>query len=63
MPPSIAALPGPAVDLVSGDYHNVAVFEDGTLRCWGRNNAGQCGYGHTNNISPWLGEPPPIDLY
>ena len=41
---------GPVIQLVTGGYHTCAVLEGGDLRCWGRNNNGQLGYGNTNNI-------------
>ncbi len=34
----------------SGEDHNCAVLDDGALRCWGRNDNGQLGYGNTQNI-------------
>lgn len=43
-------LGGTAVALESGNYHNCAILEDDSLRCWGLNKFGQLGYGHTNNI-------------
>lgn len=36
--------------LSAGVDHNCAVLEDGKLRCWGRNDHGQLGYGNTENI-------------
>lgn len=43
-------LGGPAVAIEASNYHNCALLEDDTLRCWGLNNFGQLGYGHTNHI-------------
>lgn len=39
-----------AVDIAVGSYHNCAILEDETLRCWGYNKFGQLGYGHTTTI-------------
>ncbi len=36
--------------LSSNGDHNCALLEGGGLRCWGRNDKGQLGYGHTENI-------------
>jgi alpha-tubulin suppressor-like RCC1 family protein len=35
------------VDIAVGDGHACAVIADGTVSCWGRNNAGQLGNGST----------------
>lgn len=35
----------PAVDVALGDYHACALFEDGTVKCWGVNDSGELGYG------------------
>ncbi|HMJ11000.1 MAG TPA: choice-of-anchor D domain-containing protein [Polyangiaceae bacterium] len=43
-------LGGPAAQLAAGLYHTCAVLTDGTVRCWGKNEAGQLGYAHTRNI-------------
>jgi len=37
-------------DLDGGKHHTCVVFEDGAMHCWGRNAAGQLGYGSTNNV-------------
>ncbi|MFV8750681.1 hypothetical protein ACNOYE_09015 [Nannocystaceae bacterium ST9] len=39
-----------ALFMRSGEDHNCAVLDDGALRCWGRNDYGQLGYGNTQNI-------------
>ncbi len=51
-PSSLApiALGGPAVQLTAGGDHACAVLEDGTLRCWGRNETGQLGYPDQFNV-------------
>ena len=37
-------------NLVSGKNHSCALFNEGNIRCWGLNDYGQLGYGHTRNI-------------
>ena len=50
--------PGVAVKGVAlGGDHTCALLETGAVRCWGRNDFGQLGYGHTNN----LGDDEPIN--
>ena len=44
-----AAVPG----MLSGDGHYLALLENGTLYSWGRNDAGQLGYG--GNVSSGWG--------
>jgi alpha-tubulin suppressor-like RCC1 family protein len=39
-----------AIFVRGGEDHNCAVLDDGALRCWGRNDQGQLGYGNTLNI-------------
>jgi alpha-tubulin suppressor-like RCC1 family protein len=39
-----------AVAITSGSEFNCAIFDDGTVRCWGSALSGQLGYGNTNNI-------------
>ncbi len=54
IPSSVAAIPlGSSVvqmDLSSISNHSCAILANGSLKCWGRNNYGQLGYGHTNNL-------------
>ncbi|HEY4188191.1 MAG TPA: DUF4215 domain-containing protein, partial [Polyangia bacterium] len=40
----------PAVALAAGGDHTCALMADGTVRCWGRNQSGQLGLGHTLSI-------------
>lgn len=39
-----------ATKVISGGYHSCAILLDGKVKCWGRNNAGQLGYGHVDTI-------------
>ena len=41
---------GKVVELAAGTEHTCALLEDGNIRCWGLNDDGQLGYGHTENI-------------
>ncbi|MCP3974407.1 MAG: hypothetical protein GY720_07935, partial [bacterium] len=38
------------VSLAAGFYHHCALLESGAVRCWGRNDYGQLGYGHVDHI-------------
>ena len=40
-------LGGKAVAISLGNEHSCAVLENGELKCWGRNDYGQLGYGNT----------------
>lgn len=40
----------PAIDIEAGSEHTCALLDDGTLQCWGFNQFGQLGYGHTEDI-------------
>ncbi|HEU4538394.1 MAG TPA: RCC1 domain-containing protein, partial [Polyangiaceae bacterium] len=42
-------LGGKATQLAMG-YHVCALLEGGAVRCWGANDSGQLGYGHTTAI-------------
>ncbi len=40
-----------ATQIAAGDsHHTCAILEDESLRCWGYNEYGQLGYGHTDNV-------------
>ncbi|MDD5309780.1 MAG: hypothetical protein PHU25_20885 [Deltaproteobacteria bacterium] len=41
---------GKAARVFCGGQHTCALLDNGALRCWGANFAGQLGYGHTNNV-------------
>lgn len=42
-PVSVAGLPRPAVAISAGGYHTCAKLDDGSMRCWGKNDKGQLG--------------------
>ena len=53
VPPAQAGdvpLGGAAVDVVAGAAHACALLVSGSLRCWGANDSGQLGLGHTQAI-------------
>lgn len=52
LPSSIAAinLEQKVIDVSAGLYHTCVILEDGKVKCFGYNNKGQLGQGHTNNL-------------
>jgi cysteine-rich repeat protein len=40
----------PVTKVVVAGGHSCVLYVDGTMRCWGRNDSGQLGYGNTINI-------------
>lgn len=40
----------PIRQLAAGGGHSCVVYDSGTLRCWGQNQYGQLGHGHTANV-------------
>ena len=47
---STVPLGAPAQAIAAGKDTTCALLTDGTVRCWGENNYGQLGLGHTNDI-------------
>jgi alpha-tubulin suppressor-like RCC1 family protein len=37
-----------ATAIAAGKYHNCAILDNESIKCWGSNNAGQLGLGNTN---------------
>ncbi len=44
------------IQITSGPYHNCVLSNEGNVKCWGRNNLGQLGYGDSNNRGDQSGE-------
>jgi hypothetical protein len=51
-------LGGRAVGIAVGHQHACALMDDGTVRCWGRNNAGELGLGPDSPNTVGLDESP-----
>ena len=47
LPAPVYGLPGPALSLSAGDFHNCAIITGGSVYCWGDNWLGQIGDGTT----------------
>ena len=47
---AIVALGAPAIALAAGSDHTCAMMLNGSIRCWGANDHGQLGLGHTHAI-------------
>ena len=41
---------GRVAQVAAGQDHTCVLLEDGSVRCWGNNQHGQLGYGHTDNL-------------
>jgi alpha-tubulin suppressor-like RCC1 family protein len=51
-PEEVGAVPvgGPVVQVAAGEGHTCALLEDKTVRCWGRGDDGQLGYGDDADV-------------
>jgi len=51
-PASVGDVPvgGTVVQVAGGNSHTCALLDTGTVRCWGRGDRGQLGYGNTDHI-------------
>ncbi len=60
--PPLVNLGYPALDIVAGWASTCALLQGGRIRCWGNNNFGQLGVGHTEPIGDEPGEMPPSSV-
>ena len=52
IPAMVTSLDGIRIrSIACGRQHTVAVADNGSLFTWGKNSNGQCGLGHTSNVS------------
>lgn len=54
---SAVSLGQAAVAVTTGFNHSCALLNDGTVKCWGANDYGQLGLGHTDDIADGPDEP------
>jgi len=46
---------GTVIQIAAGGFHSCALLEEGNVRCWGRNDYGQLGYGNVDSIGNGIG--------
>ena len=44
------SFPGGAIDISTGGFGSCVILTSGNVRCWGKNDKGQLGLGHTSHI-------------
>jgi cysteine-rich repeat protein len=62
MPTSNVNIGGIAVQVTAGTRHSCVLLDTGAVRCWGLNQYGELGYGHTNRLGDGPGEMPTADV-
>lgn len=62
MPPPDVDVGGVVAQLAAGGFNTCAVLIDGTVRCWGKGDEGQLGYGGLESLGDEPGEMPPPPL-